>query len=200
MKRFLYWTLNSNGAPLRPLPVRFVSLRCFTSRRSLFASFSCAYIREVAPLQRDTPEDPPPLATKFLSTALLLRSSPSWLAVCTAGRDSRPPKPHLLSPVREKGDKVFGERSARLLTSSSRTPRTRTTISPTSTTSGFFVADAPDSDDYFPDVDNLLDDMEDTTPKSSASAPAAVTYVFLPFLLEVLLQFLVLVFALCWGT
>ena len=38
--------------------------------------------------------------------------------------------------------------------------------------------------------------MEDTDPKSSASAPATVTYVFLPFLLEVLLQFLVLVFAL----
>ena len=72
---------------------------------------------------------------KFLSTALLLQSSPSRLAACIAGRDSRPPKPHLLSPVREKGDKVFGERSARLLTSSSRTPRTPTTTSPTSTTS-----------------------------------------------------------------
>ena len=48
--RRVYETLNSNGAPLRPLPVRFVSLRCFTSRRSLFASFSCAYITEVAPL------------------------------------------------------------------------------------------------------------------------------------------------------
>src|SRR3954462_15753067 len=62
-------------------------------------------------------------------TALLLRSSPSRLAACTAGRDSRPPEPHLLSPVREKGDKVFGERSARLLASS------------------FFITD---SDDYFP--------------------------------------------------
>ena len=72
---------------------------------------------------------------KFLSTALLLRSSPSRLAACTAGRDSRPPKPHLLSPVREKGDKVFGERLARLPTSSARTPRTPTTTSPTSTTS-----------------------------------------------------------------
>ena len=72
---------------------------------------------------------------KFLSTALLLRSSPSRLAACTAGQDSRPPKPHLLSPVREKGDKVFGERSARLLTFPSRTPRTPTTTSPTSTTS-----------------------------------------------------------------
>ena len=56
--------------------------------------------------------------------------------------------------------------------------------------------DAPDSDDYFPDVDNLLDDMEDTDPKSSASAPAAVQYVFLFFLLEVLPQFFLLVFTL----
>ena len=72
-----------------------------------------------------------------------------------------------MSPVREKGDKVFGERSARLLTDS-------------------FITDAPDSDDYFPDIDSLLDDMEDTDPKSSASAPAVVSYVFLLFLLEVL--------------
>ena len=36
---------------------------------------------------------------------------------------------------------------------------------------------------------------EDTDPKSSASA-AAAPYVFVPFLLEVLLQFIVLVFAL----
>ena len=130
-----FWTLNSNVAPLQLLPVRFVSLRCFTSRRSLFASLSCAYIREVAPLQRDTSEGPLPLATQFLSTALLLQSSPSRLAACTAGRDSRPPKPHLLSPVREKGDKVFGERSARLLAASSRTIRSPTTTSPTTTSS-----------------------------------------------------------------
>ena len=38
--------------------------------------------------------------------------------------------------------------------------------------------------------------MEDTDPKSSASAPAGVSYVFLPLLLELLLQFLVLVLAL----
>ena len=38
--------------------------------------------------------------------------------------------------------------------------------------------------------------MEDTDPKSSASAPAAVQYVFSFFPLEVLPQFLVLVFAL----
>ena len=62
-------------------------------------------------------------------------------------------------------------------------------------TTDFFVTDAPDSDDYFPDVDNLLDDMasEDTDPKSSATAAAAVPYVFLLFLLEVLSQFFALV-------
>ena len=49
----------------------------------------------------------------------------------------------------------------------------------------FFITD---SDDYFPDIDNLIEDMagEDVDPKSSASAAAAVPYVFLLFLLEVL--------------
>ena len=44
-----------------------------------------------------------------------------------------------------------------------------------------------DSDDYFPDVDYLSNDMagEDVDPKSSASA-AAVPYVFFFFLLDVL--------------
>ena len=52
-------------------------------------------------------------------------------------------------------------------------------------------------DDFFPDVDNLLDDMagEDNDPKSSATA-AAVPYVSFSFLFEVLPQFLVLLFAL----
>lgn len=54
------------------------------------------------------------------------------------------------------------------------------------------------NDDFFPDVDNLFNDMasEDVDTKSSASAPAAVTYVFLFFPLEVLPEFLVLVFVL----
>ena len=68
------------------------------------------------------------------NSALLLSSS-SRLAACTARRDSRPPRPHLLSPVREKGDKVFGERSARLLVASSRTIRSPTTTSPMTTSS-----------------------------------------------------------------
>jgi hypothetical protein len=38
-------------------------------------------------------------------------------------------------PIRERGDKVFGERSARLLASSSSRTPTRTTSSPTRTSS-----------------------------------------------------------------
>ena len=66
-----------------------------------------------------------------------------------------------------------------------------------SATTGFFITDAPDLDDFFPDVHDLLDDMagEDTDPKSSASS-AAIPYVFFFFLFEVLPQFHVLVFAL----
>ena len=69
-----------------------------------------------------------------------------------------------------------------------------------SVTTDFFVTDAPDSDDYFPDddffpdIDDLLDNMagDDTDPKSSATA-AIVPYVLLLFLLEVLSQFFALV-------
>ena len=64
-----------------------------------------------------------------------------------------------MSHVREKGDKVFGECSARLLTDS-------------------FVTDAPDSDDFFPDIDNLLDDMADEDTDHIGSAPT-VQYVIL---------------------
>ena len=67
-----------------------------------------------------------------------------------------------------------------------------------------FITDTPDTndhfpnDDFFPDVDNLFDDMagEDVDPKSSAHVAAAILYVFFLFLSEALPQFLVLVFAL----
>ena len=108
------------------------SLR-FTFRRCPLASFSCAYKREVTPLG-DTNQNFSFLSPPVPISALLLSSS-SRLAACTASRDSRPPKPHLLSPVREKGDKVFGEPSARLLAASSRTIRSPTTTSPTTTSS-----------------------------------------------------------------
>ena len=114
------------------------SLR-FTFRRCPLASFSCAYKREVAPL-REVHQN-----FFFLSPLVpiseLLLSSSSRPAACTTCRDSRPPSPHLLSPVREKSDKVFEERSTRLLAASSRTIRSPTTTSrtmtssPTSTTS-----------------------------------------------------------------
>ena len=75
----------------------------FASSSSLRSTFRCcplAYFSFLSP---------------SVSISVLLLSSSSRLAACTASRDSRPPKPHLLSPVREKGDKVFGERFARLL-------------------------------------------------------------------------------------
>src|SRR4051812_1268661 len=121
-----------NNAPLCLLPFCFVSLVLFSSQHSLSPP-SLAPIKGRSLLTERRTRTSSSSRHKFLSTALLC-SSPSRLAACTAGRDSRPPEPHLLSPVREKGDKVFGERSARLLTSSSRTPHTPTT-SPTSTTS-----------------------------------------------------------------
>ena len=83
-----------------------------------------------------------------------------------------------MSLVWEKGDKVFEERSARLLT--------------------LFITDAPDADDhfpnddFFPNVDNLFADIagEDVDPKISASV--ATPYVFMFFLFKILPQFLVL--------
>jgi hypothetical protein len=79
--------------------------------------------------------------------------------------------------VRERGDKVFGERSARLLTI-------------------FFTTDAHEEDvfpnmDFFPDIDNLFGDMsltDDNANGGSASAPAPTPYVFLIF--TFVLQFL----------
>src|SRR3954466_15739594 len=160
---------------LRLLPLRFISRVPFSSRRSLSPP-SRAPIKGRSLLPERHTRSSSSSRHKVPITALLLRSSPSRLAACTAGRDSRPPEPHLLSPVREKGDKVFGERSARLLASS------------------FFITDS--DDDFFPDVHDLIDDManEDIDPKSSATA-TAVPYVFF-FLLDVLPHFLVLVLAL----
>ena len=104
---------------LRLLPVRFISLVLFSSQRSLSPP-SLAHIKGRSLLPKRRTRISSSYRHKFLSTALL---------------DSRPPRPHLLSPVREKGDKVFGERLARLLAASSRTIRSPTTTSPTSMTS-----------------------------------------------------------------
>ena len=94
---------------LRLLPVRFVSLVPFSSRRSLSPP-SLPPIKGRSLLPERRTRTTPSLAIGFTSELLL--SSSSRLAACTARRDSRPPRPHFLSHVREKGDKVFGERSA----------------------------------------------------------------------------------------
>jgi hypothetical protein len=80
--------------------------------------------------------------------------------------------------VREKGDKVFRERSARLLA----------------------ITDAHEEDvfpneDFFPDIDNLFSDMsltDDNTNGDSATASAPTPYVFLfiAFLFQIMFQFL----------
>ena len=82
------------------------------------------------------------------------------------------------SPVREKGDKVFGERFR--------------------ATTGF-ITDANDTfpnDDFFPDIDDLFDDMGDNTNNGHASA--SVQYVLISpmfrFMFQIMVQFLVLAF------
>src|SRR4051812_26137805 len=88
---------------LRLLPLRFISLDPFSSRRSLSPP-SRAPIkgRSLLP-ERCTRTSSSSHHNKFLSTALLLRSSPSRLAACTAGWDSRPPKPHLFESCTGEG-------------------------------------------------------------------------------------------------
>ena len=119
LKRFLQkWSSNANGAAPHLLAVRFVSPPV-----AALSPPSLAPIKGRSLLPERRTRISSSSRHKFLNIALLLHSSSSRLAACTARRDSRPPRPHLLSPVREKGDKVFGERSARLLAASSRTIR-----------------------------------------------------------------------------
>mgnify|MGYP006961258797 CR=1 FL=1 len=125
--------MNTNAAPLCLLPVHFVSLVPFSPRRSLSPP-SLAPIKGRSLLSERRTRTSPSSRHRFQSLSCCclphpgLRRAPQVGTVGLRNRTS-------LSPVREKGDKVFGERSARLLTSSSRTPRTPTTTSPTSTTS-----------------------------------------------------------------
>ncbi|KAK1693382.1 hypothetical protein QYE76_010079 [Lolium multiflorum] len=84
------------------------------------------------------------------------------------------------SPVREKGDKVFGERFR--------------------ATTGF-ITDADDTfpnDDFSPDVDDLFDDMGDNANNGHAAASASVQYVLIStmfrFMFQIMVQFLVLAF------
>jgi hypothetical protein len=83
------------------------------------------------------------------------------------------------SHVWEKGDKVFGE-SFRATTG--------------------FITDADDAfrnDDFFPDVDDLFDDMADITNNGHAAASASAHVLISPifrFMFQILVQFLVLAF------
>ena len=84
-------------------------------------------------------------------------------------------------PVRVRGDQVFGE-------------RLRATTGNTTSSSD---NDFPD-DDFFPDVNNLFDNLNmgdntDAAAAAAAAAPAA-PYVILTFLYQILLEFLVLLF------
>ena len=74
---------------LRLLPVHFVSRVPFSFRRSLSPP-SLAPIKGRSLLSERRTRISSSSRHKFLSTALLLRSSPSRLAACTAGRDSSP--------------------------------------------------------------------------------------------------------------
>ena len=115
------------------MPDCFVSLVLFSSCAASLPS-SLAPIKGRSLLSQRRTRTSPSSRHRFqaLSCCCLphpgLRRAPQVVTVGLRNRTS-------LSPIREKGDKVLGEGSARLLTSSSRTPRTPTTTSPTSTTS-----------------------------------------------------------------
>ena len=84
------------------------------------------------------------------------------------------------SPVREKGDKVFGERC-------------RATTDGFSITDFFTDTDAEEvfpNDDYFPDINTLFnDDMGDNiNANTNGAVPAPAPYVIFLYLLEIMLQ------------
>ena len=87
---------------LRLLSVRFISRVPFSSRRSLSPP-SLAPIKGRSLLSERCTRTSSSSRHRFLNTALLLRSSSSRLAACTAGRDSRPPKPHLFESCTGEG-------------------------------------------------------------------------------------------------
>ena len=84
------------------------------------------------------------------------------------------------SPVREKGDKVFGERC-------------RATTDGFSITDFFTDADAEEvfpNDDYFPDINTLFnDDMGDNiNANANGAVPVPPPYVTFLYLLEIMLD------------
>ena len=84
--------------------------------------------------------------------------------------------PASCDPVRERGDQVFGER--------------------TRATTGFEFFP---NDDFFPDIANLFIDMGDVNGSAAvAAAVATAPYVFFVFLIDMPLEFLLVVVALDW--
>jgi hypothetical protein len=82
--------------------------------------------------------------------------------------------PDACDPLRESGDKVFGERFC-------------------ATTD--FITDVDEffpDDDFFPDISSLYDDIGDNTGNANGSS-STVPYVLLILLVEIMMQFLALV-------
>ena len=88
--------------------------------------------------------------------------------------------PASCEPVRLRGDQVFGERFR------------ATTDNTTSSTDDDFP-----NPDFYPDIDDLLSNlnMGDNDVTAAAAAAPAAPYVILSLLFQILLEFLILVFA-----
>ena len=109
-------------------------------------------------------------------------SSPSRLAVPRVGTIGLW-NPVSCDPVRERGDKVFGERS--------------------SATAGLDIDTEADdyfpNDDFFPGISNLFNDMALNSDTANANAgSSSEPYVFLPSIYEIMMFFLLL--AACLGS
>ncbi|XP_071683135.1 uncharacterized protein [Lolium perenne] len=150
----------ANAVQLRLLPVRFTSLALrFISSRGLFSSFLCAYKRG-----RSSPEihyeTQHHMRLPLGSRALRRRSRLLHPVYRRAPLDGTAGlrNPVSCDPVRERGDKVFGERST--------------------ATAGFNIDTEADdyfpNDDFFPDISNLFSDMalnSDNGNTGSSSGP-----------------------------
>jgi hypothetical protein len=123
LKHYVVVDMNIVACSVRLLSVRFL-YHC-----NLFAS-SYVPIKERLPLYRNTHKSAQPPGSEALRWS---RSSPSHLVVCTVIGTVGLWNPVSCDLVRGSGDKVFGERFARLLVSSS--SRTLTSSSPTRTSS-----------------------------------------------------------------
>ncbi|KAK1662259.1 hypothetical protein QYE76_050418 [Lolium multiflorum] len=150
----------ADAVQLRLLPVRFTSLTLrFISSRDLFGSSLCAYKRG-----RSSPETHYetqhhmrlPLGSRALRRRSRLLHPVYRRAPLDGTAGLR--NPVSCDPVRERGDKVFGERST--------------------ATAGFNIDTEADdyfpNDDFFPDISNLFSDMalnSDNVNAGSSSGP-----------------------------